>query len=589
MRKFLVLLLILCALTSGSWAAGALSPPAGDALAPGASSGANTVAAGKTGATTIAGAQANLGIQGLFPGPVGALAGESFGAQNINSTIAIQGFSNVAPWTWARILSGGRIRFPHQTNTVTGAADNGSGLIRLALDSTTGWNTGNVMCVIGVGGTTEAVDCWYITVIDATHVDLAVSATTSLASVFTHAYTSGGRAMGFTTVFARSGQYCGPYTTVGTIAWQLRRIVEMSPLPDFVGLTGCTNDVAGALSSSAAFARFSAEIGMVLDKGIDIIYDPIPPQTTNFDSADLVQADAFNRNMYELCSRHRPDLFSTNSYPAKGRLVCLDIAYADNVVDGTPVANLRNSDGTHRNSRAAFITGTQILNLLAPRLAPLPGYHTTFRGFYNATTNPKGNLLTNGSVNDGLMVGTGGSKLTNAGVTPTGNVADRWQALRLSGGSTATMVMSKISRPDGLPGECNLMTVDTLADGSGVEQYELIYNGPISSGFAAGDAVGFSATYFVVDEPVSLTAVEFTLNADATSSQDVTLKDGVGGTNSGEYGIPMMHEGILTSPEGGVVLPSDINVLRPAFIVRVNATAVSHAAVALCEAWVRKL
>lgn len=69
--------------------------------------------------------------------------------------------------------------------TVTGAADNGAGLIRLAITSTVGMLTGNTMIVSGVTGTTEANGTWVITVIDGTHVDLQTSA-------FTNNYISGG-------------------------------------------------------------------------------------------------------------------------------------------------------------------------------------------------------------------------------------------------------------------------------------------------------------------------------------------------------------------------------------------------------------
>lgn len=70
-------------------------------------------------------------------------------------------------------------------STVTGAADNGGGLIRLAVASTVGLYTGNTMTVAGVLGTVEANGTWIVTVIDGTHVDLQASA-------FVHAYVSGG-------------------------------------------------------------------------------------------------------------------------------------------------------------------------------------------------------------------------------------------------------------------------------------------------------------------------------------------------------------------------------------------------------------
>lgn len=69
--------------------------------------------------------------------------------------------------------------------SITGAANNGSGLIRITVGDTTGL-TGNTMGIAGVVGTTEANGTWAITVIDAMHADLVGSA-------FANAYVSGGQ------------------------------------------------------------------------------------------------------------------------------------------------------------------------------------------------------------------------------------------------------------------------------------------------------------------------------------------------------------------------------------------------------------
>lgn len=69
--------------------------------------------------------------------------------------------------------------------TITGAANNGSGLIRLTMASTSTLTTGQIKAVSGVTGTTEANGNWTITVIDSTHIDLQ-------GSTFTNAYVSGG-------------------------------------------------------------------------------------------------------------------------------------------------------------------------------------------------------------------------------------------------------------------------------------------------------------------------------------------------------------------------------------------------------------
>lgn len=72
---------------------------------------------------------------------------------------------------------------------VTGAANNGAGLIRLTLNATSSaqFNIAgqNFIVVQGVAGTIEANGTWKVTIIDGTHIDL-------IGSTFTHAYVSGG-------------------------------------------------------------------------------------------------------------------------------------------------------------------------------------------------------------------------------------------------------------------------------------------------------------------------------------------------------------------------------------------------------------
>lgn len=69
--------------------------------------------------------------------------------------------------------------------TITGAANNGSGLVRLQVADTSTFATGQRKVVAGVVGTVEANDSWIITVVDATHIDLQ-------GSVFANNYVSGG-------------------------------------------------------------------------------------------------------------------------------------------------------------------------------------------------------------------------------------------------------------------------------------------------------------------------------------------------------------------------------------------------------------
>jgi hypothetical protein len=68
---------------------------------------------------------------------------------------------------------------------VLGAADSGSGEIRIEVADTSDLTTGDYKTISGVTGTTEANDTWEITVVDGTHFDLN-------GSTFTNAYVSSG-------------------------------------------------------------------------------------------------------------------------------------------------------------------------------------------------------------------------------------------------------------------------------------------------------------------------------------------------------------------------------------------------------------
>lgn len=87
----------------------------------------------------------------------------------------------MARTTASRLLGTGSVA----STAISGAANNGSGLVRLTVGSATGYVTGAREIVTGIVGTTEANGSWLITVIDGTHVDLQGSA-------YANAYVSGG-------------------------------------------------------------------------------------------------------------------------------------------------------------------------------------------------------------------------------------------------------------------------------------------------------------------------------------------------------------------------------------------------------------
>jgi hypothetical protein len=99
---------------------------------------------------------------------------------------------------------------PGLSPAITGAANNGGGLIRLTVGSTTGMTTNMPAVVLGVGGVPNANSPgydrpWLITVVDGTHVDLQ-------GSTFAGAYTSGGALY---TSFSEFQAHMGQVTLAG--------------------------------------------------------------------------------------------------------------------------------------------------------------------------------------------------------------------------------------------------------------------------------------------------------------------------------------------------------------------------------------
>jgi len=147
-----------------------------------------------------------IGPSGFYDFPVWIPAGASIGMQARSAAAAtpqtlaviaqaMGGNANPASWWCGQRVtaigvdaanSRGTSHTPSIGLAITGAANNGSGLIRLTVTSNTVLQTGDVRTVMGVVGTTEANGTWTITKINATTYDLQ-------GSTFTNAYSSGGQ------------------------------------------------------------------------------------------------------------------------------------------------------------------------------------------------------------------------------------------------------------------------------------------------------------------------------------------------------------------------------------------------------------
>lgn len=156
-------------------------------------------------------------------GPTGTMDNPTTGVQQ--TTVEIDGFGKGTATVAERLqnfYSYIADKVGVANKTITGAANNGSGLIRITAASH-GYATGDRIAVYGVVGTTEANGAWTVTVINANTFDLQ-------GSTFTNAYVSGG------TSTNRPMLYAGSFV--------------VGPSVDRGGLTGTAangDDVAGVV------------------------------------------------------------------------------------------------------------------------------------------------------------------------------------------------------------------------------------------------------------------------------------------------------------------------------------------------------
>jgi hypothetical protein len=151
------------------------------------------------------------------PSSTRVLAAVFGGNKNPASWWTGQKVESVATFDAANSL--GQLHTPGGGTSVSGAADNGSGLIRLTVTSTAAMTTGDVRSVWGVGGTVEANAQWTITVVDGTHIDLQ-------GSTFVNAYTSGGTVSGGFSSWTNLGSAIS--SRAGAVQWAVQGVTGAS-------------------------------------------------------------------------------------------------------------------------------------------------------------------------------------------------------------------------------------------------------------------------------------------------------------------------------------------------------------------------
>lgn len=144
---------------------------------------------------------------------------------NTNWTVTAVDFTN-GPFQILNTDTSKTLSAAIPSSAVSGAANNGAGLIRLTVATSAFLTTGNTVTVYGINGTLEANGRWQVTVIDGTHVDLQ-------GSTFTNAYVSGGLCLGdvgtSVTLTGSAGSNIFASTDVGELFYLEKAIVNTLP------------------------------------------------------------------------------------------------------------------------------------------------------------------------------------------------------------------------------------------------------------------------------------------------------------------------------------------------------------------------
>jgi hypothetical protein len=114
---------------------------------------------------------------------------------NTGSAYSCSSYTDMpATWTHGEVFQG-TVTNANTVLTVTGAANNGSGLIRLTLADTSSLSTNQIVSFLGYNPNSvagDAMGAWKITVIDGTHIDLAESYPSGVPSVYSVAFSTNG-------------------------------------------------------------------------------------------------------------------------------------------------------------------------------------------------------------------------------------------------------------------------------------------------------------------------------------------------------------------------------------------------------------
>lgn len=198
------------------------------------------------------------------------------------------------------------------------------------------------------------------------------------------------------------------------------------------------------------------------------------------------------------------------------------IDYAD--TNGDPLTDYT-TDGLHPSHLGAFYLGKALSDAISDFVPEQKSYVQSMLDIYDADNYPEGNLLTNGTLNYGVMQGTSGTKTSSGNFTASGDVATGWTCSKSNSTSTMAATCSKEDpRTDGPKTGARQKCVIAVTAAGGANELVLFTPTISSADIAEGDQI-FAQAKVEVSGMTNVLSVELRLT-DNRSSANQNNHDG---------------------------------------------------------------
>lgn len=331
--------------------------------------------------------------------------------------------------------------------------------------------------------------------------------------------------------------------------------------PDYCVVEGGTNDITQGRTFAQMRDDWLAIVTRMKDIGITPIVTPIIPRGDSVTATQILQQLRFNNFVAEYAYANRGFIFvNWNQY-------LLDQASASNGA----IAGMLRSDNIHPAISGGYWMGYAMNEALAP-LMPLQGTNMVHgpSDYYDATSNPTGNLLYSSTTSRGTVAGTGGTATASSGLTYVNNgLAAGWTLIRGTATSTCTVTLSKENpRTDRPSGERQVIQIAAQSGGGSDEVYNFRF-APSLPDISEGDWFYGEAMIEVTANPANVRSLEFYLLENRPSNAQTAIDNGSNDSLSG-FLPETVWAGVFRTPP--IQRQSDTTSLQANIRARLNAT-----------------